>query len=366
MNLIDYGWNDKFKNEFQKLNEKDYIPARVIRQEKRFYQIQCEYGEIKAEVCGKLRYNAESISDFPSVGDWVAIKLINEDKGAIIYSVLPRKSSLIRKVPISGGRKVRDINGMRVVIGGSTEAQVIAANIDILFFVMSLDNDYSLRRMERYLTVGWNSGATPVIILNKIDLCTDLNEKLNEIEKISIGVNVHCISAMKNQGIEELRKYITNGTTIGLFGSSGVGKSTISNCLLGGEKLLTGEVREKDSKGRHTTTWRELITLPDGGIIIDTPGMREFQVWLDQDELDNKYEDIKNIESQCKFNDCSHKKEPGCAIKKALEDGTLTKERYENYLKMRMEVDYLSGRKNQRDRALTKREILLAKIRSNN
>lgn len=131
-------------------------------------------------------------------------------------------------------------------------------------------------------------------------------------------------------------------------------------------KFLTGEVREKDSKGRHTTTWRELITLPDGGIIIDTPGMREFQVWLDQDELDNKYQDIKNIESQCKFNDCSDKKEPGCAIKKALEDGTLTKERYENYLKMRMEVDYLSGRKNQRDRALTKREILLAKIRSNN
>lgn len=365
MNLIDYGWNDKFKNEFEKLNRKECIPARVVRQEKGIYQVKCEYGEVKAVVCGKLRYDAASISDFPAVGDWVVIKLVNEGKSAIIYSVLPRKSSLTRKVPISGGRKVRDINGMRVVIGGSTEAQVIAANIDILFFVMSLDNDYSLKRMERYLTVGWNSGATPVIILNKIDLCTDLNEKLKEIEKISIGVNIHCISAMKNQGIEELSKYITKGTTIGLFGSSGVGKSTISNCLLGNDKLLTGEVREKDSKGRHTTTWRELIVLPEGGIIIDTPGMREFQVWLDQDEFDIRFQDIKDIENQCKFNDCSHGKEPGCAIKKALKDGTLTQEHYENYLKMGMEVDYLSGRKNQRERAFTKREILLAKIKSN-
>jgi ribosome biogenesis GTPase len=365
VNLIDYGYDDKFKNELDKLKEKEYLAARVVRQEKGCYHVQCEYGEVTAEVSGKLRYNTKSISDFPAVGDWVAIKLINEDKSAIIYSVLPRKSSLTRKAPISGGRKVRDINGMKMVIGGSTEEQVIAANIDILFFVMSLDNDYSLKRMERYLTVGWNSGATPVIILNKTDLCTDLDEKLSEIEKISIGVNVHCISAMKNEGIEELRQYIDIGKTIGLFGSSGVGKSTISNCFLRSDKLMTGEVREKDSKGRHTTTWRELILLPEGGVIIDTPGMREFQVWLDQDEFDIKFEDIKNIESQCKFNDCSHKKEPGCAIKKALQHGILSKERYENYLKMQIEVDYLNHRRNQRDKALTKRDVLLAKIRSN-
>lgn len=334
MNLVDYGWDDKLKNEFDKLKEKEYLPGRVVRQEKGCYHVKCEYGEVTAEVSGKLRYNTKSISDFPAVGDWVAIKLINECKNAIIYSVLPRKSSLTRKAPISGGRTVRDVNGMKMTFGGSTEKQVIAANIDVLFFVMSLDNDYSLKRMERYLAVGRNSGAIPVIILNKIDLCTDLNEKLSQIEKICVGVNVHCISAMKNEGIEELRQYINNGKTIGLFGSSGVGKSTISNCLLRSDKLTTGEVREKDSKGRHTTTWRDLILLPGGGVIIDTPGMREFQVWLDQDELDTKFEDIKNLESQCKFNDCKHKKEPGCAIMKALQDGTMSIERYENYLKM--------------------------------
>lgn len=365
VNLIDYGFDDKFKNELEKINDKEYLPARVVRQEKGSYHIQCEYGEVTSEVSGKLRYNAKNISGFPAVGDWVAIKLINECKSAIIYSVLPRKSSLTRKAPISGGRTVRDINGKKMVFGGVTEEQVIAANIDILFFVMSLDHDFSLKRMERYLTVGWNSGATPVIILNKIDLCTDLKEKLRQIEKISVGVNVHCISAMKNEGVEELRQYINSGKTIGLFGSSGVGKSTISNCLLKSDKLMTREVREKDSKGRHTTTWRELVLLPEGGIIIDTPGMREFQVWLDQDELDTKFEDIKKIESQCKFNDCSHKKEIGCAIKKALKDETLSKERYENYLMMQIEVDYLNQRINQRDKALTKREVLLAKIRSN-
>jgi len=365
LRLIDYGWDDGFKTEFEKLKEKDYMPARVVRQEKGCYHLQCEDEEITAEVSGKLRYSAKSISDFPAVGDWVAIKLINEGKSAIIYSVLPRKSKLTRKAPISGGRKVRDVNGMKMVIGGSTEEQVIAANIDILFFVMSLDNDFSLKRMERYLTVGWKSGAKPVIVLNKIDLCKDLNEKLSAIEKISGGVNIHCISAMKNQGVEKLHQYISNGKTIGLFGSSGVGKSTISNCLLGSDKLITGEVREKDSKGRHTTTWRELILLPEGGVLIDTPGMREFQVWLDEEELDTKFEDIKRLENQCKFNDCSHKKEPGCAIRKALEDGTLSRERYENYLKLKIEVGYLNYRINQRDKAQTKREVLLAKIRSN-
>lgn len=365
MNLIDYGWNDKFEQELEKLKNKEFMPARVVRQEKGYYHIQCEYGEVTAEVSGKFRYNTKSISDFPAVGDWVAVKLINEGKSAIIYGILPRKSSLTRKAPISGGRKVREINGMKMVIGGATEEQVIAANIDVLFFVMALDNDFSIKRMERYLTVGFNSGAIPVIVLNKVDLCTDLEEKLSEIEKISIGVSVHCISAMKNEGIEALRQYIGIGKTIGLFGSSGVGKSTISNCLLKSDMLMTGEVREKDSKGRHTTTWRELILLPEGGVIIDTPGMREFQVWLDEDELDTKFEDIKILENQCKFSDCRHNKEPGCAIQKALKDGTLSRERYQNYLKLKIEVGYLSHRINQREKALTKREILLSKIRSN-
>jgi len=363
MNLNKLGWNNKFENEFNTIKKHGYIPARVIREEKGHYLLQHETGVCTSQVSGKLRYNAKTISDFPSVGDWVSINLINNNSEAIIYSVLSRKSSFTRKAPISGGRKVKDVNDRKITFGGSTEEQIVAANIDVIFLVTALDDNYNLRRLERYLLMAWNSGATPVIVLNKIDMCDNLNKIMQEVNDVAAGVPVHFISAINNEGINELKQYLDDGVTIGLFGSSGVGKSTLINCFLEeDDKLLTGAIRERDQKGRHTTTWRELVILPTGGILIDTPGMRELQVWSDAEELNTLFDDIKELEHQCKFNDCSHKKEPGCAIRKALESGELDSKRYENYLIMDIEVSYLSNRINEKEKAYTKRDILINKI----
>lgn len=363
MNLIKLGWNSKFKEEFDSIKKDGYVPARVIREEKGSYILRHEGGECTAQVSGKLRHNARSIADFPAVGDWVAVKLINNNEKGVIYVLLSRKSSFTRKAPVSGGRKVRDIMGRKITLGGSTEEQVVAANIDIIFIVIALDNNFNLRRLERFLLLAWNSGAEPVIILNKADLCDNVEEKLFQVEEIAPGVEIHSISALNNVGIENLRKYIGEDKTIGLFGSSGVGKSTIINCILEENKLQTGEIRESDGKGRHTTTWRELVLIPTGGVLIDTPGMRELQVWSNEDELDEIFEDIKTLEKQCKFSNCSHNKETGCAIRAALENGTLDSERYKNYLLMKVEVSYLGGRINEKEKAYTKREKFIEKIK---
>ncbi|MCM1990755.1 ribosome small subunit-dependent GTPase A [Oceanirhabdus seepicola] len=361
MYLNRLGWNEKFEEAFNNVKKEDYIPGRVIREEKGRYIVQHEAGECAAKVAGKLRYNANSISDFPAVGDWVVIKPINNGEEGVIYDLLPRKSSFSRKVPVSGGRKVKDVNGRKMTFGGSSEEQVVAANIDVVFIVMALDQNFNLRRLERYILVAWNSGATPVIVLNKIDMCDNLAEKLEQVEEIATGVEIHCISALNKDGIEALREYVGDGITVGLFGSSGVGKSTIINCLLQEEQLLTGAVRESDSKGRHTTTWRELLLIPTGGIVIDTPGMRELQVWSENEALDEIFEDITELESQCKFNNCSHNTEPGCAIKTALKEGTLDYERYENYKIMQIEVGYLQGRIGDR-KAYSEKERMYLKV----
>lgn len=363
MNLIKLGWNNEFQKEFDNIKNNEYIPARVIREEKGRYILMHEGGECTSTVAGRLRYKTSSIADFPAVGDWVGVKLINEDKEAVIYTLLNRKSSLTRKAPVSGGRKVKDIMGRKVTRGGSTEEQVVAANIDIIFIVISMDNNFNLRRLERFLLLAYNSGAIPVIILNKIDLCDNVEEKTLQVEEIALGVEIHSISALNSVGIENLRKYLGENNTIGLFGSSGVGKSTLINALLQYNKLQTGEVRESDSKGRHTTTWRELVIIPSGGIIIDTPGMRELQIWSNENELDEIFEDITTLESQCKFNDCSHENESGCAIALAIENGTLDKQRYENYLLMKMEVGYLNRRVNEKEKAYTKRERFIQRIK---
>ena len=343
MNIKELGWNDFFNKSFSEIEIKETFPARVAEAHKDHYVLFSNEGELHAEVSGKFRYNAIAASDFPVVGDWVIARMKPEGGAAIIEGVLPRKSKFSRKVA-----------------GTKTDEQILIANIDIVFLVTGLDNDYSLRRIERYLTLVWNGNAKPVIVLNKTDLCSELEERIAEVETISFGVPIHALSALKPEGVRGLKKYIKEGSTIALMGSSGVGKSTIINSLLGEERQKVGSVREWDDTGRHVTSYREMILLPGGGMIIDSPGMRELQMWTDEDSLDGTFSDIKEFANNCKFKDCKHKEEPGCAVKEALENGELDGKRFQGYLKLRKELNYLVTRKEIKSR--NKREIFKKRI----
>lgn len=323
------------------------IPGRVAMVQKQSYVVFHEQGESPARLSGRLRYQAQTQGELPTVGDWVAIQFAD---AMLIQAVLPRKNCLTRTPPISGGRKLRAIHGESMIIGGATEAQLIAANIDTGFIVTGLDDDFNLGRIERYLTLLHANRIAPVIVLNKADLQDDLALYREQVQAIAAETPVFCVSAREQRGLEALIPYIASGCTVCFLGSSGVGKSTMINALLGAERQKTGQISEVTGKGRHITTYRELIPLPAGGVLIDNPGIREVKLWGDQDDVNRSFTDIETLFDLCRFRNCTHTREPGCAVLDALENGRLDERRYRNYLRQLREVDVLSTRKQDRSR----------------
>lgn len=337
MQLIDLGWDSFFESYFEPYRKQGLSAMRIIRENRENYLAYGDKGEYKCKISGKFRFEADSKGKFPSVGDWVAVSARHKEGKATIHTLLPRKSVFIRKVA-----------------GQITEEQVVAANIDTAFIVCGLDLNFNLRRIERYLSLAWESGSVPVILLNKADLCSAAEARKHEVESIALGVDVYTISATQKLGMAALNKYIKIGKTAAFLGSSGVGKSTIINSLLGTERLKVNEVSEWGSRGRQTTTFRELMFLANGGMVIDTPGMRELQVWGDEAGLKQVFDDIEELASQCRFRDCSHHNEPGCAVQKAIDDGSLNPNRLKSYLKLKREFAYLADRQTMKASAIEK------------
>ncbi|MDF2650963.1 MAG: rsgA 2 [Paenibacillus sp.] len=321
----DLGWNSFFEKAFEPYLNEGYQVGRVSLEHKHMYRVQTEVGEALAEVSGKMRHIALRREDYPAVGDWVVLSIREEEQRATIHAVLPRKSKFSRKVA-----------------GQVTEEQIVATNIDTVFLFTALNLDFNVRRIERYLVLAWESGANPVIVLSKADLCEDPEALAAEVAAVAVGVPIHIISSAENRGLDELAAYISPGQTVALLGSSGVGKSTLVNRIYGKDILETGDIRSGDDKGKHTTTHRELITLPGGGILIDTPGMRELQLWDASEGLSTSFQDIEELAERCFFQDCKHENEPKCAVKEALDEGTLPVERFQSYVKLQKELAYLA------------------------
>jgi ribosome biogenesis GTPase len=320
MDLVSLGADAALRGVFQTFSARGFELARVSTSQRDQYRLLTDSGEIAAEPSGALWYRAASAAAMPVVGDWVAARIAAPDY-AIVEAVLPRRTCFSR---CAAGRR--------------EEEQPLAANIDLVFLVCGLDGDFNIRRLERYLTLAAESRADSVIVLNKVDLCEDAAARVAEVRAIAGAAPIVVASAMVDGGIDALRPFLGPGRTVALLGSSGVGKSTIVNRLVGEERLRTAEVRESDSRGRHTTTHRELTPLPGGGALVDTPGMRELQLWAGADSVDRAFDEIASAAEKCRFRDCTHASEPGCAVRAAIESGALDRGRWESYRKLRSEA----------------------------
>ena len=322
MDLELLGWNAALEAVWNSSERKGLRRGRVVTQHRKAWEIAGEFGECDAEASGKLRLAAESGRPWPTVGDWVAARG-EVDAGMVIDEVLPRRTQIARKVP-----------------GKRNEMQVLAANVDTIFLMMGLDGDFNLRRLERFLVQVWESGARPVVLLNKADVREEAEKIAEGLRRELVGVSVYCISAKTGASLGGLDAYLVAGETVVLLGSSGVGKSTLVNRLLRSEGQSTKMVRERDSRGRHTTTGRELFFLVSGAMVIDTPGLRELQLWEVEQGLERVFGEVEGLAEGCRFRNCRHAGEPGCAVRRALEAGGLEAGRLESYHKLQREQEF--------------------------
>ena len=327
--LDELGWDDGWSSALEQLDEDNLVPARVAAQHRGAYVAWTAEGELRARAAGRLFYEHEIGEPVPAVGDWVALR------ETTITAILPRRSAFIRKRA-----------------GFGSDEQVLAANVDTAFLLAGLDDDFSLRRLERYVTTAWDSGAEPVIVLTKSDLCDDVGDALLQVETVAIGVSTIPISNVTGIGLDEVETRLRPGRTAVLLGSSGVGKSTLLNRLAGSELMRTRSVAA-DGTGRHTTTHRELVQLPGGALMIDTPGLRELQFW--EGDVGAAFEDIEALALECRFNDCAHASEPGCAVQAAVDDGTLSLDRLRSWRRLQRELEAIAARTDRRLRAARKK-----------
>ena len=344
MGLQEYGWDRLWERHVSPCRAEGLVPARVVAEELGRYRLVAEDGFLLGEVSGRFRHEAQGLEAFPVVGDWVAVRPRLEEGKATLHGILPRRGSLSRKA--TGPDDLVE--------------QVMAANIDTAILVMGLDRDFNLRRAERYLSVIRSGGVRPVILLNKADLCEDAGFHAGEVAGIAEGVPLHVVSAMREEGLEALKAYVQPRRTAVLLGSSGAGKSTLTNWLLGAAKLSVGEVRPSDGRGRHTTTRRELLLLPGGGMIVDSPGLRELQPW---EGATGAFGEIEGIAARCRFPDCRHDAEPGCAVRRGITERVREEARFENLLKLQREEAGLAWRKRQRAFLAQRKDRLVWKRR---
>lgn len=341
MTLEDLGWNAVCEKEFAPFRREGWQPARLIRDNKITYGALLGDGEeLEVSMSGKVYHDAETDAELPAVGDWVALEVGDENTESVIRARLPRQTCLSRKMS-----------------GRSTEEQVIAANVDVVVVVTDAGSDFNLRRMERYFAIIGRSGAKAVVLVNKSDLFPDQQnqEAARAIQELNPDADVHITSAEKGKSLKVLKQYLKRGVTMTLVGSSGVGKSSVTNYLLGEDYQWTDEVNENTGKGRHSTTARELVILPGGGILIDNPGIREVHMWTDESTLRERFADISELATQCKFDDCKHGTDAGCAIRAAMAEGKLSPGRFEGFLKLEEEIEKLRRSRKKREMTVVRR-----------